>query len=484
MHKVDIQKITITSNSTVQKAMQVIGEGRLGFVIVLDVVTSKFLRVLTDGDVRRTLLDGHGLQADISLIKTISPVTVSQDTPFEEIYHMFSNKIRAIPIIDSSDNVVDVFLSDQRAHLPVASPLFDDEEIRLVTDCIVSGWVSSGGPFVSRFEQAMAKFCNVKYAVSCSSCTTGLHLALLSLNIGVGDEVIVPSLTFISTANAVAYTGAKPILIDSEPNTWNLDISKIEKAINEKTKAIIVVHLYGHPVDMDHVNKISKKYNLKVIEDAAEAQGAKYKNRIVGSLGDVAVFSFFGNKIITTGEGGMVVTDDKTIADKCRVLRDHGMPPDKRYWHEVVGYNYRMTNLQAALGVAQMNKINNIIVRKRQIFDEYNKYLTPVAGIELPPNAEWAEPVCWLYTILVDFIDVSIDQLADKLRESGVETRPVFPPIHTQPIYKNNQTLPISEKISAIGISLPSSIDLTTKEIMRICSIIDEFCSEFNLSPK
>jgi len=289
--------------------------------------------------------------------------------------------------------------------------------------------------------------------------------------------VIVPSLSFIATANAVTYTGATPVFVDSHKTTWNIDPNLIADAITPKTKAIIPVHLYGHPADMDPINEIAKKHNLLVVEDAAEAQGAKYKNRMVGSLADIAVFSYFGNKIITTGEGGMIVTDDADIAEKCRVLRDHGMSKDRRYWHEVVGYNYRLTNMQAAIGVAQMHKIDNIISRKKEIAAEYSKHLEAIPCITLPSNMNWADNVYWLYTILIDthLVDVNVEDLMQVLKQNGVDSRPVFPPMHKQPIYDTGLTLPLCEDISQRGISLPSAPDISDDNIANICKIIIDF---------
>jgi perosamine synthetase len=296
----------------------------------------------------------------------------------------------------------------------------------------------------------------------------------MAYGIGKGDEVIVPSMTFVATANAVTYTGARPVFADSDIESWNIDPAKIESLITENTKAIIPVHLYGHPANMDPINNIAKKYNLKVIEDAAEAQGAYYKEQITGSLADAAMFSFFGNKIITTGEGGMVVTNDAVIADKCRLLRDHGMTTKKRYWHEVVGYNYRMTNIQAAIGVAQMRKINSIVIKKKKVATEYGEQLKDVDGVTLPPNLKWADSIFWLYTILIDksTIGFSVSTLISELKKHNIDSRMAFYPMHTQPIYLTDVKLPVAEKIQKMGISLPSSPDMSKNEISKICQVI------------
>jgi perosamine synthetase len=482
MKRIDIKNLRINPASTIRQAMQAIGKGEIGSVVVVkDDGSDAFVRILTDGDIRRSLLSGNGLESSIQVIDFQEPTIATLDMSLEQISELFNDQVRLVPVIDEKKQIIDLHFHDKRTQIAVTNPLFDDEEIELVNECIISGWVSSGGPFVERFENMVADHCGVKFAVSCSSGTAGLHLALLTAGIGVGDEVIVPSFSFIATANAVTYTGAKPVFVDSDIQTWNIDTGKIKEAITSKTKAIIPVHLYGHPADMDPINKLASEFNLLVIEDAAEAQGATYKGKRVGSLGEVAVFSFFGNKIITTGEGGMIVTNNKKYAEKCRLLRDHGMTKERRYWHEVVGYNYRMTNIQAALGVAQMGKIDVIISRKKSMARKYNEQLKGVPGVITPPNMPWADSVFWIYTVLIDedAVNFNASRIMNKLKAVGIDTRPVFPPIHTQPIYNNHLNLPVSEKISAMGVSLPSASDITNADIKRVCDvIIDEMGSD------
>jgi len=245
--------------------------------------------------------------------------------------------------------------------IPVANPVLNGNEKKYVLDCLESTWISSSGKYVKRFEEGFANYCCVKHALSCCNGTVALHLALLALGVGPEDEVIVPTLTFVATTNAVSYCGARPVFIDVDQETWNIDPALIEEKITTRTKGIIAVHLYGHPVDMDPIISIAFNHNLFVIEDAAEAHGAKYKGRMIGSISDIATFSFYGNKIITTGEGGMVVTSDDTLANKINQLKESGMDPDKRYWFPTIGYNYRMTNVAAAIGLAQLEKIDEHI---------------------------------------------------------------------------------------------------------------------------
>ena len=320
-----------------------------------------------------------------------------------------------------------------------------------------------------------ATFCGTRYAIATSNGTTALHLALLSLGIKKGDEVIVPSFTFIATANAVSYTGATPVFVDSQISTWNIDPEGIKRSISSRTKAIIIVHIYGHPADMDLINEIGKQFNLPIIEDAAEAHGAEYKNKLVGGLSDLGTFSFYGNKIITTGEGGMITTNDKKYAEKIVQLRDHGISKTKRYWHTVLGYNYRLTNIQAALGVAQMERIDSILSSKLSIAKTYENGLKKIKGISLPPNQKWAKNIFWLYSILIEKdYPLKPKELVNKLKLDGIETRHLFPPVHTQPIYNTGQSLLVAENLHKKGISLPSYGALKKKDIERIINIISD----------
>jgi perosamine synthetase len=359
--------------------------------------------------------------------------------------------------------------------IPVYEPDLSGNELRYVTDCVQTSWISSIGEYVGRFEQEFARFCDARYGIATSNGTTALHLALVTLGIGAGDEVIVPTLTFIATTNAVTYTGARPVLVDSEPQTWNLDPARLEESITPRTKAIIPVHVYGHPVDMDPVLEVARHYGLYVIEDAAEAHGAEYKGRKVGALGDIGCFSFYGNKIITTGEGGMLVSDDAQLAERAAALRDHAMSPEKRYWHFDVGYNYRLTNLQAAVGVAQMERIHELIAVKRRNAHYYNDLLREVRGITLPPEASWAKNVYWMYSILVeDSSGVGRDELAAHLKERGIDSRPFFHPLHTMPPYRQDISLPVAESLARKGLNLPSSAILQERDIERIVGAIKE----------
>jgi perosamine synthetase len=362
--------------------------------------------------------------------------------------------------------------------IPVAEPDLNSLELEKVIDCVKSGWISSIGSYVTEFEEQFSHFCETKYGVSCSNGTTALHLALLALNIGPGDEVICPTLSFVATANSIAYTGAKPVFVDSESKTWNIDPDKIRSKITSRTKAIIVVHLYGHPANLDPILELAESKGIAVIEDAAEAHGALYRNHRVGSLGKLGCFSFYGNKVITTGEGGMVVTQDRKLAERIKLLRDHAMDPQRRYWHEEVGYNYRLTNLQAALGVAQIEKIESFLKIRRENAKLYAKLLKGMKGVTLFPEESWAQPVYWMVSVLIEKeFGMSRDTFAAKLKEKGVDSRPFFIPMHVLPTYQDSEGYPMAEALAQKGLNLPSSTRLNAEDVEYIVQIIREISS-------
>jgi len=357
--------------------------------------------------------------------------------------------------------------------IPIAEPSLEGNELKYVEDCIKGGWISSIGSYVKKFEEEFAKYCGVEYGISVSNGTAALHLALLALGIKKGDEIIMPNLTFVSPASMTKLVGANPVLVDVDPETWCINPDKIEEKITKKTRAIIPVHLYGMPCNMDSILKIAGKYNLFVIEDAAEAHGAEYKGKKVGSFGDLAVFSFYGNKIITTGEGGMVLTDNEKLAEKIGYLKNHAMKKEKRYWHESIGFNYRLTNIQAAIGLAQLEQIDKFIEKKIENAKIYNKLLKNIPGVTLPPQKPDYKNVFWMYSILIgERFGISRDELIKKLRKGGIESRKFFYPVNEMPPYKTNEVFPVSKRLSEQGINLPSSVKLTKEEIEKICEVI------------
>lgn len=360
--------------------------------------------------------------------------------------------------------------------IPLTEPEIGEEELQNVTEAIKSGWVSSKGPFIEEFEKRFSNYIGVKNGVATSSGTTALHLAITALGIRRGDRVLVPALTFIAAANSVMYAGAEPIFIDSHPQYWCLDPLNIEEKIDNKTRAIIAVHLYGHPCDMDQIMRIAEDRNLYVIEDCAEAHGAQYKGKKVGSFGIINCFSFYGNKIITTGEGGMCVTQNDELAEKMRILRDHGMNPQKKYWHDVIGFNYRMTNLQAALGVAQIKKIDLLVDKKRRNAAAYDKLLEDLLPIVRAPEMPWAKSVFWLYSVLIK--NGLRDKVIKHFERQNIETRPFFYPIHFLPPYINKLRLPVAEEISATGLNIPSGPNLSRYQIEKVAQLLRESVQE------
>jgi perosamine synthetase len=357
--------------------------------------------------------------------------------------------------------------------IPVYAPLLDGREEKYVLDAVRSGWISSLGSYVTRFEQEFARFCGVRHAVSVSNGTVALHLALHALGIGAGDEVIVPSLTFVATANAVQYTGATPVFADVEPVTWCIDTADVRRRITPRTRAIIPVHLYGHPAPMADLRTLADEHDLLLVEDAAEAHGAAIGDRRVGGWGRIATFSFYANKIITTGEGGMLTTDDDALADRCRMLRDHAMPPHRRYWHDEVGFNYRMTNLQAAVGVAQMERIERFLQRKREIAARYRQELAGISGITFAAELPGYTNVYWMASILVEPpYALQRDELIPVLRTCGIDSRPFFHPMDTLPPYLSAAPRPVALHLSRCGMNLPSSPSLTDEQVTYICDVI------------
>jgi perosamine synthetase len=355
-------------------------------------------------------------------------------------------------------------------HIPISNPSFNGNELAYVTECVQSSWISSTGRFIGAFEQGFADFVSAQHCVATNNGTTAIHLALAALGIGPGDEVIVPSLTYIATANAVRYCGATPVLGDVDEDTYNMDAEAVRAKLTERTRAVIPVHLYGHPADMDAINEVAATVNAYVVEDAAEAHGARYKGRPVGSLGTCATFSFYGNKIITTGEGGCVTTSDPELTGRLRLYRGQGMDPDRRYWFPIVGFNYRMTNVAAALGLAQLEQIDDFLAARRRLFDAYQERLSGEDLLVLPRVQPWAEPVNWIYTVRLRDTSIDRDDVMLALAAEGIETRPVFYPLHVMPPYREaDGTYPVSELLGATGISLPTHLGLTSADVDRVC---------------
>ncbi len=357
---------------------------------------------------------------------------------------------------------------------PVYRPSLSGNEKKYVNECLDSTWISSKGSFINQFETKFADYIDIKYATAVSNGTVAIHLALVALGLGEGDEIIVPTFTYIASVNAIAYTGATPVFVDSERETWQLDPFDIKKKITPKTKAIMVVHLYGHPAEMEIIMQIAKEHSLFVIEDCAEAFGSTYNDRFVGTFGDIATFSFFGNKTLTTGEGGMVVTNDATLFDRSVRFKGQGLALHRQYWHDIIGYNYRMTNICAAIGLAQLENVREIIEKKIQIAQWYRELLTDLP-LEVHQEKSNVKHTYWMVSILLE-VNEKRDPLRLHLENLGIETRPLFYPIHTMPMYsaKYNKHV-VAEDISLRGMNLPSYPDLTYEDVKFICNAISDF---------
>jgi len=359
--------------------------------------------------------------------------------------------------------------------IPVNEPLLGSREKELLIQCIDTGWVSSEGPFVKQFEESFSSYIGVEHGVAVCNGTAALETALYAAGIGKGDEVIMSTFTIISCAFAVLRLGAKPILVDIEPETWNMDVNQIESKITPLTKAIMTVHIYGHPVDMDPVLYIAKKHNLTIIEDAAEVHGAEYKGRKAGSIGHISSFSFYANKIITTGEGGMVLTNDNKMSKRAFSYRNLGFQRDRRFYHTELGYNFRMTNLQAALGVAQMERIEELVSFKRRMGDYYREILSDIQGLRFQIEKPWAKTVYWMYSIEIDeSVGIQAGEMIEKLRSHEIGSRPFFLGLHEQPVFHDmglfvGERYSIAERASRYGLYLPSGMTLTKSQVDFVC---------------
>jgi len=364
--------------------------------------------------------------------------------------------------------------------IPVNQPLLNGRERELVTHCIDTGWISSDGPFVQEFEKLFSNYIGVDYGVAVCNGTAALETALYAAGVSKGDEVIMPAFTIISCALAVIRLGAVPVLLDAEPDTWNMDVSQLESRITSRTKVIMPVHIYGHPVDMDPLLAIAKRYNLIVVEDAAEAHGAEYLGRKCGSLGHISAWSFYANKIITTGEGGMVLTSDKKMAERASSYRNLCFNPSRRFYHTELGHNFRMTNLQAAIGVAQMERIEEFVQIKRRLGAHYREGLSQIEGIKYQIEKSWAKMVYWMYCIEIDpLLGMDAEQMMIELGKRGIGTRPFFIGMHEQPVFRDlglfaGECYPITERISRQGLYLPSGLSLTEREIDEVVESVSE----------
>jgi len=462
-------------SATVRDVMARLNEGVGG--VVLFTGDDGILRgVATDGDIRRAILNGQNLDAPAADFMIRNFTSGRADADPTQNLALLSARIKHLPILDAAGRPVELLTWADLWRMPLVQPSLGGNESKYVNDCLATGWISSQGAYIEKFQNAFAAYMGGGRALCTSSGTTALHLALEALGIGADDEVIVPDFTFGATANVVLHANATPVFVDVDPITWTLDPKAMEAAVTSRTKAVIPVHLYGHPCDMDPIMALARKHGLKVIEDCAEALGAEYKGRKVGLIGDVGCFSFFANKVITTGEGGMVVTNSPDLTAAMSMLRDHGMAPGRRYWHLAAGYNYRMTNLQAAVGLAQLERIDVFLNRRAELAKRYNAYLAGFAGLQLQTQAPWARNIYWLYSLAVrpEHLGMNRDQLAARLQERGIETRPVFHPLHDQPAYRTGiaRPCPVTVDIATRGLSLPTGNEMTGADVDRVCDAL------------
>ena len=363
--------------------------------------------------------------------------------------------------------------------IPVNEPLLDGNEKKYLNECIDTGWISSEGPFVKQLEMGMASYCGRKFGIAVCNGSLAIDAAVAALGIKETDEVIMPAFTIISCVNAIIRAGAKPVLVDSDPLTWCMDVNQIEDKITDRTKAIMVVHIYGLPVDMDPVIKIANKYGLKIIEDAAEAHGLEYKEKKCGSFGDISTFSFYPNKHVTTGEGGMILTDDENLANKCASLRNLCFLPQKRFVHEEIGWNLRMSNLQAAVGVAQLERLDEFVSKKKAMGRKYTELLNDIKEIQLPvATIDYAENIYWVYGLILNK-EVPFDaaEAAKRLGAKGIGTRPFFYPMHKQPVFNKmglfkDEHYPVAENLAERGFYIPSGLALNNEQIENVAKAV------------
>lgn len=475
----NIDRNVMPVESDLRSVMTRLNEGVLGAVFMVD-RAGTMQGVITDGNVRRALLSGSTMDTPAADVMTRNFVSGKATAERSENLKLLSPTIRHLPILNSKGQPVDMLSWAELWRVPVSAPSLGGNELKYVSDAINTNWVSSQGQYIGQFERNFADYVGSGWALAVSNGTCALHLALLASGVGPGDEVIVPDLTFGASANAVLHTGGRPIFVDVDSDTWAMNPDAVEKAVTSRTKAIMPVHLYGHPADMDPILAVARKHGLKVVEDCAESLGATYKQRNTGIIGDLGCFSFFANKVITTGEGGMITGNDPDIKARIELLRDHGMTKARRYWHLEPGFNYRLTNVQAAIGVAQLEQIETFLARRRACVEHYQKGLSNIEGITLPAEASWAKSIFWLYCIRVtpNGKEMNRDILAARLQAQGVDTRPVFPPLHGQPAFQISAGLdsqfPVATELAATGLCLPMSNDLTTDDVDEICRLVRE----------
>lgn len=468
----ELEKMICSYKSTIKEAMICIDENSKGIVFVED-DDSRLVGIMTDGDIRRLLISGCAMDSIVRDYMHTEFVYATVNDNQNDIAKKFDAGVRVIPIVDDAMKTVNYAEYNKNMHMALAQPQLTGNEYKYLMDAFLSTWISSTGKYVIQFEEDFSKYCGVKYGVAVSNGTVALHLALSALGVGEGDEVIVPDITFAATINAVIYTGAKPVIVDVEEDGWCMDPDEVEKAITANTKVIIPVHIYGQPCDMGRICEIASKHQLHIVEDCAEAHGAEWDGRKVGSFGEISCFSFFGNKVITTGEGGMCITNSEELDKRMRILRDHGMSKERKYYHEMVGFNYRMTNMQAAIGVAQLERIDDILDWRLQLEEQYREKFSGIDGVIMQRNDLPARSkIAWLVSILVD--DSKRNKILEVLNKNRIDARSFFVPLSEMGIYrKYARECRRSKMISNMGLNLPTTYEIKARDIEKIVNLTE-----------
>jgi perosamine synthetase len=471
----DIARNLLPESSDLHAVMERLNAGIQGIVLLID-DDGRLTGVMTDGDVRRAILAGASLTSSARCHMSRRFVAGQSSRAREENLSLLTERCRHVPVLDDEGRPLEILSWAQLWKTALVNPSLSGNEIKYVLDCLTSGWISSAGAYVGRFEKALAELHGSRGAIACSSGTAALHLALLATGIGPGDEVIVPSFTFGATANAVVQVGATPVFVDVDSATWTMTAESVSAAATERTRAVIPVHIYGHPANMPAIMQVARDRGLHVIEDVAEAMTARVGGQLAGTFGHIGCYSFFSNKIMTTGEGGALISSDEALLDRIALFRDHGMRKSRRYWHEVSGLNYRMTNLQAAIGLAQMERLGRFRAHRDRLRATYESLLGGVHGVTLMPCANWADPVNWLYTVLLE--DEGMRQaVAERLHVSGIETRRTFAPLHDQPAFADSRVagaMSVSDDLHARGLSLPTGNTTDEAEARRVGELVRE----------
>jgi perosamine synthetase len=473
---VPINEYLVRDSDTLSAALRVLDGNGLGMAFAVD-GEGRLRGAVSSIDIEEQLRQGRSLDATVGDAMR-NAESAAADSDAATVAQRINGVGHIVALVDAERRPIEFASPARPQRIPVAEPALLGNELKYVTECITTNWISSQGSFVKRFEAEFAARLGVPHALAVSNGTVALHLALKAFGIGPGDEVIVPDLTFAATINSVLHAGATPVIVDVDPETWNIDPHATAAVITPRTRAIMPVHLYGQPADMDAIMALADRHGLIVIEDAAEAAGALHKGRPCGSIGHAGTFSFFSNKVITTGEGGMVVFRDDKAAERARRLRDHGMNPAKRYWHDEVGFNYRLTNLQAAIGCAQLEQFDGFLKRKLDIAAAYRARLGRIAGLRLPAEIKDTRNSYWMVSIVAELERAGLDRdaLMARLSKAGIETRPLFYPLHEMPPYRDfagNRAFPHATRLSQTGLSLPSGVTLTDGQLDYVCGVIE-----------